>query len=497
VARVKRPKQEHKYVPLSTVLMFYSSSTAFLGLAAFTAVFIYRSILNAKNYEAGTSGHYDLFNLSFTLPSLIFVFSILILCVVVILLVIKAIYDLNHPVTLRVTIQYVDNRGNLIQVTRETDDQDEINARRKKKEPGDRFQRLSLLDKAYPKFENVVSTDGLTLEYICRRFRSFCSRIEGNPLYYSIDDIRRFVAALGVSKIAILQGMSGTGKTSLPVAWGKFTKVQTAVIPVQPMWKERSDLIGYFNEFTGKFNESMILEKLYEANKSDKIFIIVLDEVNIARVEYYFAEFLSLLELPTVEERILEVTSSISKKDPKELRGGKLLLPDNVYFIGTANNDDSTFSISDKVYDRSMIMNLDYRCDAFIGEDDHDPITISNVLFKSLIEKAKKEYSLTKRAKNHIKMFDSYIQETFSITFGNRIIRQIEAYVPIYIACGGTEIEALDDILAKKVLRKLESQNPVYVKSKSEELILKINEIFGNGRMPVCEAYIRKLSNNA
>ena len=365
-----------------------------------------------------------------------------------------------------------------------------------KSSKGERFQKLSLLDKQYPKKEHIVSTEGLTLEYICRRFRSFASRIEGNPLFYSIDDIRRFVTSLGVSKILILQGMSGTGKTSLPVAWGKFTKVQTTVVPVQPMWKERSDLIGYFNEFTGKFNESMILEKLYEANKTDKIFLIVLDEVNIARVEYYFAEFLSLLELPTVDERILEVTTSISKKDPKDLKNGKLILTDNVYFIGTANNDDSTFAISDKVYDRSMILNLDYRCEPFVGEDDYQPIEISNDLFKTLINKAKKEYSLTKRGRARIREFDKYIQETFAITFGNRIRRQIEQYVPVYIACGGTESEALDDILSKKVLRKLESQNPVYMKSKAEELIAKLNEVFGNGNMPNCEAYIRKLAHN-
>ena len=291
--------------------------------------------------------------------------------------------------------------------------------------------------------------------------------------------------------------MSGTGKTSLPVAWGKFTRVPTTVVPVQPMWKERSDLIGYFNEFTGKFNESMILEKLYEANKTNRIYLIVLDEMNIARVEYYFAEFLSLLELPTVDERILEVTSSISKKDPKELHNGKLILPDNVYFVGTANNDDSTFAISDKVYDRSMVMNLDYRCDPFIGEDDYEPVTISDDTLKALFAKAQKEYALTKRGRSHIREFDKYLSEIFQVTFGNRIRRQIEKYVPIYIACGGTEEEALDDILAKKVLRKLESQNPIYIKAKADDLINKMAEIFGKDKTPVCEAVIRKLANNS
>ncbi|MCQ2087358.1 MAG: AAA family ATPase [Bacilli bacterium] len=365
------------------------------------------------------------------------------------------------------------------------------------KTDGNRFQKLSALDKKFPSKEHIDSTEGLTLEHLCRRFRSFASHIEGNPLYYSITDIRRFIASFGVSKIMILQGMSGTGKTSLPVAWGKFTGVQTTVIPVQPMWKERSDLIGYYNEFTGRFNESMILEKLYEANKTNKIFLIVLDEMNIARVEYYFAEFLSLLELPTLDQRILEVTTSISPKDPKELHSGTLLLPDNVFFIGTANNDDSTFAISDKVYDRSMVLNLDYRCEPFIGEDNAEPVTISIDTFNNLIKNAKKEFALTKRGRNRIKEFDAYITKTFSITFGNRIRKQIEAYVPIYIACGGTELEALDDILAKKVLRKLEATNPITVKNKCEEIVAKLNEVFGQDCMPVCEQTIRKMAMNA
>ena len=488
----KKKHRQHKYVSLLSVLMVLCSSLAIIGLGIFTATFVYRAYVKEDNRKTT-----DLFNLKGDIPSIILIICIILVFIFLVVLLARSIYTLNHPTSISVTLQYYDNNGNFVSVTRQVESREEIKSLTKaKKGNAERFQKLNLLDKQYPVKEHIVSTEDLTLEYICRRFRSFASHIKGNPLYYSISDIRRFIASMGVSKILILQGMSGTGKTSLPVAWGKFTNVQTTVVPVQPMWKERSDLIGYYNEFTGKFNESMILEKLYEANKTDKMFIIVLDEMNIARVEYYFAEFLSLLELPTVNERILEVTSSISKKDPKELHNGKLILNDNVWFVGTANNDDSTFAISDKVYDRSMVLNLDYRSDAFLGEDDFEPISLSVDTFKYLIEKAKDEYALTKRGRLHIRELDNYIQETFSITFGNRIRRQIEAYVPIYIACGGTEVEALDDILAKKVLRKLESQNPVYVKSKSDELIAKLNEIFGQDNMPVCEAYIRKLANN-
>ena len=482
-------RREHRYVALSSVIVVLFSSIALFGLACFGAAFVYRWVNN-------DSGYWDVFHLKADVPAFVLVISILVLFIVLLLLLFRAIYTLNHPVTVLVTLQYYDERGNLISITRESSDPD---ARKKleKDRKGERFQHLTALDKRYPKKVFINSTEGLSLAYICQRFRSFCSRIEGNPLYYSIDDIRRFVASLGVSKILILQGMSGTGKTSLPVAWGKFTNVNATIIPVQPMWKERSDLLGYFNEFTGKFNETMILEKLYEAGKTDRMHLIVLDEMNIARIEYYFAEFLSLLELPNPNERILEVTSTISKKDPKDLHAGKLVLPDNVYFVGTANNDDSTFAISDKVYDRSMVLNLDYRCEPFLGEGDYLPIALSDNTFKNLVKKAKKEYALTKRSRMHIKEFDKYIQEVFSITFGNRIRRQIESYVPIYIACGGKEVEAIDDILAKKVLRKLEAQNPIYVKTKSDEIISKINEIFGQDMMPVCEAYIRKVANNS
>ena len=487
--------RKHKYVALTSVLAILTAAIALFGLGLFTAAFLYRW----NKYVANEGERVDLVNVDDNLMNVIMIGTIFAMIFFLLIMVLRQIEKMKHPDTIMVTLEYVDENGNRIKRVQEiqvpkTETPEE---KAKKKDPGDRFQKLILLDKQYPKKEYVTSTEDLTLEYLCRRFRSFASRIAGNPLYYSIDDIRRFVAALGVTKIMILQGMSGTGKTSLPVAWGKFTRVPTTVVPVQPMWKERSDLIGYFNEFTGKFNESMILEKLYEANKTNRIYLIVLDEMNIARVEYYFAEFLSLLELPTVDERILEVTSSISKKDPKELHNGKLILPDNVYFIGTANNDDSTFAISDKVYDRSMVMNLDYRCDPFIGEDDYDPITISDDTLKALFAKAQKEYALTKRGRSHIKEFDKYLSEIFQVTFGNRIRRQIEKYVPIYIACGGTEEEALDDILAKKVLRKLESQNPIYIKAKADDLINKMAEIFGKDKTPVCEAVIRKLANNS
>ena len=361
-------------------------------------------------------------------------------------------------------------------------------------EATNRFVELSLFDDAHEDFTPEATKDGLTLASLCNEFRNYAAKELG--LYYSIDDIRKFISSLAVSKTMILQGMSGTGKTSMAVAFGKFINVPSTVVPVQPMWKERSDLLGYYNEFTGKFNETTILEKLYEASFSDKMFIIVLDELNIARVEYYFSEFLSLLELPPSSERDLVVAASGSKGDPRKMNHGKIILPDNVWFLGTANNDDSTFAISDKVYDRAMILNLNNRADLFDVEEEVSTITISAQRFKELAEEAMASRSLSSEGREKLRELDRFLVSKFHVTFGNRILMQIDKYVPIFIASGGTEDEALDDIISKKILRKLEAQNPVYVRSHSEELVAKLDEIFGIDVMKNCIDYIHMIALN-
>ncbi|MDD3478743.1 MAG: AAA family ATPase, partial [Candidatus Izemoplasmatales bacterium] len=196
-----------------------------------------------------------------------------------------------------------------------------------------RFFKLNQIDQL-PKTEKAFEDD-ITLEELCEEFRNFAASQRG--LFYDISDIRRFVGGLAVSHIMILQGMSGTGKTSLAYAFGDYIQNSTVVVPIQPMWKERTDLIGYYNEFTKKFNETTLLEKMYEANQSEQMYITVLDEMNIARVEYYFAEFLSLLELPDPSKRHLDVIADVWETDPTQLSNGKLILPTNMWFVGTAN----------------------------------------------------------------------------------------------------------------------------------------------------------------
>lgn len=350
-----------------------------------------------------------------------------------------------------------------------------------------RFSMLNRIDEDMKTYVAPPYNNEITLEELCVRFRHFAA---GQlHLYYDLADIRRFVAGLGVTRLIILQGMSGTGKTSLAYAAGQFLQNDSVVVPIQPMWKERSDMIGYFNEFTKRFNETTMLRKMYEAGYRKDLYITVLDEVNISRIEYYFAEFLSLLELPDEEKRYLDVVSDVWSNDPVQLKDGKIKLPPNMWFVGTANNDDSTFAISDKVYDRAMVLNLDRKCLPYSAPQT-EPLYLSYDHWSKLIEDAKQSYMLSKEGEEKIQKLDAYLIEHFHISFGNRIMKQIREYVSVYRACGGSENEALDDIFSKKVLRKLESQNPTYIRNSAEGLINFLDELFGKEALPQCHALL-------
>ncbi|MFA6675855.1 MAG: hypothetical protein WCS49_03170, partial [Bacilli bacterium] len=200
-------------------------------------------------------------------------------------------------------------------------------------EVASRFPKLTHVDaEYYGKDMNIPDVEGLTLEQLCKNFRNFAASQLG--LYYKLNVIRQLFAGIGAAKLVILEGISGTGKTSLPYALGKFLAHDAEICSVQPNWKDRSELLGYYNEFTKKFNESEFLRALYTTVYRRDLNLIVLDEMNLARVEYYFAEFLSVLEMRNPNEWNVELIGSYDRHDPKLLKEGKLKVPQNVMFFG-------------------------------------------------------------------------------------------------------------------------------------------------------------------
>ena len=354
-----------------------------------------------------------------------------------------------------------------------------------------RFYRLAAVDEKYTNFVPPVYEDeGVTLTDLCEDLRNYaCS---SSHLYYEIKTIRLMIAGLASTKMILLQGISGTGKTSLPYVMGKYFENGATIASVQPSWRDRSELFGFFNEFTKKFNETEVLRRIYESAYTDDINIIVLDEMNIARVEYYFAEMLSILEMPDPEEWKIQLVPSVWPNDPVLLTDGKLKIPQNVWYIGTANNDDSTFAVSDKVYDRAFVINLDSKGVPFDAPETKAR-RISYHCVEALYRKAVQEHPVSDETLGKIEKLDNYVIEHFRVAFGNRIMKQLKVFVPVYIACGGDETEGLDYLLATKVFRKFESLNLGLIRDEIKGLINFLDATFGKDRMTECIAFLRRL----
>lgn len=357
-----------------------------------------------------------------------------------------------------------------------------------------RFFRLTSVDNFY-KTEYVAPTynNQVTLPEFCEQFRNYSASQLG--LYYDIDMMRYFVASMGAARIIILQGISGTGKTSLPYAFGKFVQLDTTVVSVQPAWRERTELYGYYNEFTKKYTETDFLRAIYEANYYKDPHIVILDEMNIARVEYYFAEMLSILELPRKEEQKVDIVTAVWDNDPVLIEGGSIQIPDNVWFVGTINNDDSTFAVADKVYDRAIPIDLDSRAEAFDCPVT-PPIYVSVERLNALFDEAKSNYSVSQEMLDKLDDMNAYVIKNFKLAFGNRIMKQIGDFVPCFIACGGTEIQAVDFMVAKKVLRKFESLSLGFMKEELTKFNAYLDKLFGKDKMPICKEYVDYLKKN-
>ena len=355
-----------------------------------------------------------------------------------------------------------------------------------------RFPKLTLVDQRYADFVEPVFDDEITLAQLVDSYRRFaCSQMH---LYYTEEIIRRFVAGMASSKLLILEGISGTGKTSLPYSFSRFLDNPATMISVQPSYRDRTELLGYFNEFSKRFNETEFLRALYEAGYREEPSIIVLDEMNLARIEYYFAEMLSVLEMPSQDEWVLDLVPTAWPGDPKHLFDGKIRVPNSIWFVGTANNDDSTFTITDKVYDRAMPIELNERADAFEC-DPQGSCRITSQHLEQMFAQAKRDYPISRETEEKLQKLDNYLQTRFKLAFGNRIIKQMHDFIPVYVACGGTELDGMDYIVARKVLKKLESMNITFVRDEIRSLIEYIEKVFGKANMPDSKAYLTRIQN--
>lgn len=357
------------------------------------------------------------------------------------------------------------------------------------------FPSLTAIDEKYEGFElPAAKGDDVSLKELAEKFRLYLAKTQ--ELYFDIDTVRFFISGFAASHFEILEGLSGTGKSSLPRYFAEFIGANVLFMPVQATWRDKTSIIGFYNEFSKTYTETEFLSALYEANYSpDTLNFYVLDEMNISRVEYYFADLLSVLEYPVADWKLKIMSVPHDFVPPVKLENGFVRIPENSYFVGTANRDDSTFTITDKVYDRAITLEFLKKNDAFTVSENVEKIHVTASALRGLYAAAEADSANAFNAQDKARLdkISGFVYDTFDVAVGNRILNQLEKIVPAFIACGGTKEDALDFMLCKKLFSKLEGRFEDYVKPALEETLALIDETYGKGTLSRCEKVIRKI----
>lgn len=323
------------------------------------------------------------------------------------------------------------------------------------------FPQLSAMDSRDDcRFSPVLEPVPDDLEAFANELRQRIAQAEPETrLYYTIDHIRTLLGGMAMSQLHVFQGISGTGKTSLAKAFAKAMGGFCTDIAVQAGWRDSDDLLGHYNAFEKRFYEKDCLQALYQAQTEawkDRCNIILLDEMNLSRPEQYFAEFLSALEKNNPDERLITLSEKSLEDAPRLLKEQrKILVPKNVWFIGTANHDETTNELADKTYDRAHVMTLPRQEDTF----DIHPLSPIRYSFSSLQDRFNKAISVNQEVVQELleqlKYSDltSVLAESFDLGWGNRFERQAKRFIPVMIECGASQQDALDHLLSTRVMR--------------------------------------------
>ncbi|SDE20382.1 AAA family ATPase [Glycomyces harbinensis] len=302
---------------------------------------------------------------------------------------------------------------------------------------------------------------------------------------YRLDDVCAVLGGMAMSHLHLLEGMSGIGKTSLPKALATALGTACEVIEVQAGWRDKHDLFGHYNTFERRFQEEPFLLALYKAQTpryADRPFFIVLDEMNLSRPEQYFSMLLSKLENNQghggeKEPIRLAPVGNGRKPSLMDENGTGIFLPDNVWFVGTANQDESTLGFADKTYNRSFVLELPAKRPFVPDKGRTEPYSAGAL--ERAFEQAKKLHAVAyQRVKSLLDALEDDLHEVARIHLDPRVTAQLERFVPVAVAARGTEAVnetgrgpfkiknetvdpvalAADQFIASKVLHQLRSR---------------------------------------
>ena len=321
--------------------------------------------------------------------------------------------------------------------------------------------------------------------------------ISSKGFHYSEELIKNFYLSLKTKPFVILSGISGTGKSKIVELFAEaiganYKNKRFTLIPVRPDWSDATDLLGYRN-IESKFTPGIITSVAYEAMKHpDKPYFICLDEMNLARVEYYFSDILSLMETRKLNDDGEIITENLLKEvqfgkgDIEAIdKYGDVYIPENLYIVGTVNMDETTFPFSKKVLDRANTIefnkvNLKYNFHIDLDEVEFKERIYSNEFLKS-------NYLKISQCKDNkdiaIKVIDELIKindilEKYNQHFGFRVRDEIVFYMIYAVKNNIFDFDkAMDYCITQKILPKIHGSN-----SDILEILVKIFNILNDSK---------------
>jgi 5-methylcytosine-specific restriction enzyme B len=277
------------------------------------------------------------------------------------------------------------------------------------------------------------------------RFGEILDMIENSQLTFSkaiVRDLHLNLTALDDKHFVVLSGISGTGKTQIcrlyaNAVYGLDYESENpyfSIIPVRPDWTDASSLFGYYSSFEKRYVKTEFLNVILNALKErEKPHFILLDEMNLARVEYYLSDYLSAVE----SRKEIPLHSDDYVKDVPQ----KLTIPPNIYILGTINVDETTHSISDKVLDRAFVMTLsDVDFTTFWERIDAD--------IKSVLSR---EFDLLKELHSTLAAYDLH----FGYRTMGEMLQKLYANHQLGTEHAMDARESLDGVITEKVLTKI------------------------------------------
>ena len=307
---------------------------------------------------------------------------------------------------------------------------------------------------------------------------------ENKGFFFSREVLTRYFLSLKTKPFVILTGISGTGKTKIAQIFADYIcqnekkgekGKRIAFISVRPDWMDNKGLLGFYNILDETYHKTRLLDLLLEArNNPDIPYFVILDEMNLSKVEQYFSDFLSIMESRTSDNMTGEPLTLHSLRKVKTLSGNEIpeeiYIPENIFFTGTVNVDETTYMFSPKVLDRANVIEFnEVDPEGYIsgsGKDDQFCLAnpdVTNELISPGIEPfcSRKDFEKLKTI-----IEDKYnpleelttVLKTYNLHFGYRVINEISRFVWVskdFLGEIFNPDEAFDIQILQKILPKL------------------------------------------